>query len=1243
MKKHLLIWGVILSLLFSLWVPGAFATTNHYVFSLVGAGFSDDWPVYTSAPAAGTTISGHVYAVFNKTAQTTSDNQYVKFTVSLIRDGVTVSTRTSTELIPADITLGNTATVVTFASFSLDTAPSSYIAVKLVVKDLYSGTTLEKTKYIYPSSNPASSFYSLSPSKVTVGSSANVMGVVKLANGQNAVGKTVKIYDSHDNLVGQTETVGDGSFATRISFNVEGDYKVVCEAAVAYIKARYSFVQSSPDHAVSGETISVGGTFKNASGHGVSGLHVGIFKNNVLVKDIGYTTSDGSFTTRWTAGAPGDYHIGIIGTGRVGKDYGLIHVTGVAFNLSANVSEVYGALPRPQTIQITVSKGSERVANTSLTVKVKNNSNLIISTTVVTNSQGVFSLNLPANLFYGTLNINVVGAYGSVYGEGSLTLSVVRAQPITIEVSGLSNPVSVGEHNVVVTAYSNLNPPVSITEVKVVVTGDAETDLPDDGIISNGGSFHISTFGYGTFTISVTAKDGAHHVITKSFTYTVDGYRVSYSPNTVQVDSKNTIQVVVKDKDNNPINNAIVKIKASESSAFKYKNVITSEIVIDGRTVNIVGGKYIAQDISFLKVTDVSITVYAANGSVRFIKKKAILVEPKMTLTVVATPSSIVAGDPTMVSVVVKNSSGNKVSSTVYILDKKNNILGTYPAPNGAVNMNLLLDAGDYVIKAYTSDKKEAGQVEFHVLMADLTLTPTVVTAGEKTKLHFVLKNPISGGEIYADEIYLTPNSNVQLVGFSPSSMNTESTGTFTFTPSVADTSTKAEIVFKALKNGKVLVKRTIKVGYPDIEVSPKSVYMNTAVDIKITLKDAAGKPMAGRKIILDQAGTPLATLITDSKGQTVYRFNPTVNVPLTVKYGKYASTMVGVSIDPNPPAILSVTPASGSKVHDPKLKVTVTVEDKETYISEIYIGFKPVFFANNQKKVTVSAMVELDEGENVIPIVVRDSAGNVTSTNYLVTYEKVVKPPVIVGFSPASGSTVTEKDIRVIVHVRAGSAHVKTLFFNYQAIPVMLPTSTVDVPVQVTLQKGKNEFVVYAVGEDDQVSEKVIYTLYYKPTGHTVVLTIGSAFYKVDDETKTMDVYPFIDPAYGRTMVPLRFIASALGYNIDWNGDAGIITITGTVNDKSTTIRLFMGKPQERLQRKRTIHDADTGQDKVVYEGLPMAEINGKILNLKDAGMGVPFIWNGRTFVPIRFIAEAFGAKVDWDPVNRSVIIEIK
>jgi len=52
---------------------------------------------------------------------------------------------------------------------------------------------------------------------------------------------------------------------------------------------------------------------------------------------------------------------------------------------------------------------------------------------------------------------------------------------------------------------------------------------------------------------------------------------------------------------------------------------------------------------------------------------------------------------------------------------------------------------------------------------------------------------------------------------------------------------------------------------------------------------------------------------------------------------------------------------------------------------------------------------------------------------------------------------------------------------------------------------------------------------------------------------------------------------------------------------------------------------------------GNKVAMVGNKV-NILDAP---PVIRKDRTFVPIRFIAEGFGSKVDWDPINYTVLIE--
>lgn len=50
---------------------------------------------------------------------------------------------------------------------------------------------------------------------------------------------------------------------------------------------------------------------------------------------------------------------------------------------------------------------------------------------------------------------------------------------------------------------------------------------------------------------------------------------------------------------------------------------------------------------------------------------------------------------------------------------------------------------------------------------------------------------------------------------------------------------------------------------------------------------------------------------------------------------------------------------------------------------------------------------------------------------------------------------------------------------------------------------------------------------------GTKVVLEVGKTTYTVNDNEKTMDVAPELDSAAGRTLVPVRFVAEALGYNV--------------------------------------------------------------------------------------------------------------
>ncbi|HON82638.1 MAG TPA: stalk domain-containing protein [Caldisericia bacterium] len=102
--------------------------------------------------------------------------------------------------------------------------------------------------------------------------------------------------------------------------------------------------------------------------------------------------------------------------------------------------------------------------------------------------------------------------------------------------------------------------------------------------------------------------------------------------------------------------------------------------------------------------------------------------------------------------------------------------------------------------------------------------------------------------------------------------------------------------------------------------------------------------------------------------------------------------------------------------------------------------------------------------------------------------------------------------------------------------------------------------------------------------------------------------VVPFIIPP-GRTVVPIRFISETFGAKVDWEGD-------------TKTVRIYLESKNIRI---------------TLQVDNKIARLNDKVVTLDAA----PLIKEGRTFVPLRFISEAFGAKVDWFSSEKKIVIE--
>ncbi len=143
---------------------------------------------------------------------------------------------------------------------------------------------------------------------------------------------------------------------------------------------------------------------------------------------------------------------------------------------------------------------------------------------------------------------------------------------------------------------------------------------------------------------------------------------------------------------------------------------------------------------------------------------------------------------------------------------------------------------------------------------------------------------------------------------------------------------------------------------------------------------------------------------------------------------------------------------------------------------------------------------------------------------------------------------------------------------------------------------------------EYDILSERTLAALeaagVRKLVGVTLRMTLGKTDYTLNGEAKTMDVAPII--ANERTMLPVRYVAEALGATFEWDG----ATSTPTLKTADTEIKITVGASE--------------------------ALVNGKAVPLDSPA----FIENSRTYMPVRFVAETLGATVEWDAATSTATI---
>ncbi len=156
---------------------------------------------------------------------------------------------------------------------------------------------------------------------------------------------------------------------------------------------------------------------------------------------------------------------------------------------------------------------------------------------------------------------------------------------------------------------------------------------------------------------------------------------------------------------------------------------------------------------------------------------------------------------------------------------------------------------------------------------------------------------------------------------------------------------------------------------------------------------------------------------------------------------------------------------------------------------------------------------------------------------------------------------------------------------------------------IAVTVNNGEQIIAAgnlsYTVGKEDPLANR------------TVVMTIGSSNYIVNNNIVKGDAAPFVDSNW-RTMVPLRALAESFDAEVNWDNDARTVTIN---YDANTQIVMTIGEE--------------------TYT------VNGEEMTMDTA----PVIQGERTYVPVRFAAEGMGFTVtplyDSNGLTASVVFQ--
>ncbi|MCE5223942.1 PQQ-binding-like beta-propeller repeat protein [bacterium] len=234
-----------------------------------------------------------------------------------------------------------------------------------------------------------------------------------------------------------------------------------------------------------------------------------------------------------------------------------------------------------------------------------------------------------------------------------------------------------------------------------------------------------------------------------------------------------------------------------------------------------------------------------------------------------------------------------------------------------------------------------------------------------------------------------------------------------------------------------------------------------------------------------------------------------------------------------------------------------------------------------------------LQEGKNEITYETADDIPN-QATAALVIYLDTKAP--LLTLTTEDYSLYTEASAYIMGQTDDKEAEISV---NGEIVPIAPNGSFAKM---VILEKGVNKFIVEAKDKIGNITSIEMHLVY--PDRKLIILVIGKKDAEVNGDIVKLDVPPMIQK--GRTLVPIRFVSESFGAEVDY-----------VKEEQKVTVNLY-GKLIEIFINRTT------------------AKVNGQPVILDLPAM----IIQGRTLVPLRFVSENLGAKVDWDGKTQTITI---